>query len=203
MAGYSCPHTSQQNGKSERMIQTINNDVRALLFQAKLAPTYWVEALHVAVHVLNITPFSAIKNQIPYTLLFQKRRTYDHLRVFGCLYFPNLNHSNLHKLSPRSTPCLFLGYPSNHRGYRCLDLKTNCIIISRHVTFKEDMFPADEKETRTMIKYNFLEIDASPLLSLKRSFKHHSLSPLKHKSFTYLFLHPQDQIEHLANPHTQ
>lgn len=57
MAGYSCPHTSQQNGKSERMIQTINNDVRALLFQAKLAPTYWVEALHVAVHVLNITSF--------------------------------------------------------------------------------------------------------------------------------------------------
>lgn len=29
---FSCPHTSQQNGKSERMIWTINNAIRALLF---------------------------------------------------------------------------------------------------------------------------------------------------------------------------
>ncbi|GKB27636.1 ribonuclease H-like domain-containing protein [Tanacetum coccineum] len=31
---FSCPRTSQQNGKSERMIRTINNVVRSLLFQA-------------------------------------------------------------------------------------------------------------------------------------------------------------------------
>ena len=38
----------QQNGKSERMIRTINNAIRSLLFQAHMAPAYWVEALHVA-----------------------------------------------------------------------------------------------------------------------------------------------------------
>lgn len=53
---FSCPHTSQQNGKSERMIRTINNSIRSLLFQAHLTPGYWVEALDVAVHVLNILP---------------------------------------------------------------------------------------------------------------------------------------------------
>nr|GEU89148.1 ribonuclease H-like domain-containing protein [Tanacetum cinerariifolium] len=34
-----------------------------------------------------------------------------------------------------------LGQASNHSGYRCLDLKTNKIIISRHVTFDETVFP--------------------------------------------------------------
>lgn len=161
---FSCPHTSQQNGRSERMIRTINNAVRTLLFQARLAPSFWVEALHAVVHVLNIIPSKSIQNQIPHTLLFQKRPTYDHLRVFGCLCFPNINHSNLPKLSPRSTPCLFLGYPSQHRGYRCLDLKTNKIIISRHVHFDEDKFPA-AISSKSDEPYHFLDTtdDHSPL----------------------------------------
>ncbi|KAG7542778.1 GAG-pre-integrase domain [Arabidopsis thaliana x Arabidopsis arenosa] len=161
---FSCPHTSQQNGKSERMIRTINNAVRTLLFQARLSPCYWVEALHAAVHVLNITPSKAIQNQIPFTLLFQKKPKYDHLRVFGCLCFPNLNHSNLPKLSARSTPCLFLGYPSQHRGYRCMDLKSKKIIISRHVIFDENKFPAAEPISPPET-YSFLEEsdDTSPL----------------------------------------
>jgi hypothetical protein len=40
-----------------------------------------------------------------------------------------------HKLSARSTPCVILGYPANHRGYRCLDLQTRQVITSRHVIF--------------------------------------------------------------------
>ncbi|GKC46959.1 ribonuclease H-like domain-containing protein [Tanacetum coccineum] len=37
---FSCPKTSQQNGKSERMIRTINNVIRTLLFQAHLPPSF-------------------------------------------------------------------------------------------------------------------------------------------------------------------
>lgn len=122
---FSCPHTSQQNGKSERMVRTLNNAIQTLLFQSHLSPTYWVEALHVAAHVLNILPSSAIGNESPHFLLLKEKPTYSHLRIFGCLCFPNLNISTTNKLSPLSTPCLFLGYPTNHRGYRCLDLRTN------------------------------------------------------------------------------
>lgn len=153
---FTCPHTSQQNGKSERMIRTINNSIRCLLFQAHLSPGYWVEALHTAVHLLNILPSVAIQNKIPYAILFKQQPRYDHLRVFGCLCFPNLNYSNLSKLAPRSTPCLFLGYPAQHRGYLCLDLKTRKLIISRHVFFDESVFPAAEKTTSSS-SYHFLQ----------------------------------------------
>lgn len=97
---FSCPHTSQQNGKSERMIRTINNSIRCLLFQAHLSSSYWVEALHISVHILNILPSSSVQNRVPFSILFHKEPRYDHLKVFGCLCFPNLNYSNLHKLAP-------------------------------------------------------------------------------------------------------
>ncbi|GJT47453.1 ribonuclease H-like domain-containing protein [Tanacetum coccineum] len=53
---FSCPRTSQQNGKSEHMIHTINNVVRSLLFQARLPPEYWVKALLTTAYLLNILP---------------------------------------------------------------------------------------------------------------------------------------------------
>ncbi|GJX41317.1 ribonuclease H-like domain-containing protein [Tanacetum coccineum] len=151
---FSCPRTSQQNGKSERMLRTINNLIRTLLFQAHIPPSYWVEALNMAAHLLNRLPSTAINNEIPFTKLYNQTPTYEDLRVFGCLCYPHVDAS--HKLEPRSTPCIFLGYPANHRGYRCLDLASSKIIISRHVRFDEDVFPFGNVTSSTKPTYDFL-----------------------------------------------
>ncbi|KAI3748202.1 hypothetical protein L6452_11132 [Arctium lappa] len=45
---FSCPYTSQQNGKAGRAIHTINNVMRTLLFQASLPPKFWAEALNMS-----------------------------------------------------------------------------------------------------------------------------------------------------------
>lgn len=138
---FSCPYTSQQNGKAERMLRTLNNSLRTLLNQAHMPPSYWVEALHTAAHTINLLPSAAINNEIPFTRLYNKVPRYDHLRVFGSLCYPNLLPTFQHKLAPRSTACVFLGYPSDHRGFRCLDISTKKIILSRHVVFDENAFP--------------------------------------------------------------
>lgn len=51
-------------------------------------------------------------------------------------YLPLL-HINL-ALAPL---CVFLGYSSNHKGFWCLDLSSNRIIVSRHVILDESSFP--------------------------------------------------------------
>nr|GEV14366.1 ribonuclease H-like domain-containing protein [Tanacetum cinerariifolium] len=79
---FSCPKTSQQNGKSEHMVRTINNLIQTLLFQANLPPPFWVEALNMVVHLLNILPSTAIGNEIPFTRLFGTQPDYSLLRTF-------------------------------------------------------------------------------------------------------------------------
>jgi hypothetical protein len=152
---FSCPRTSQQNGKSERMIRTINNLIRTLLFQAHLPPHFWVEALHMATYLLNILPSTAINNDTPHFRLYNTKPNYTYLRVFGCLCYAHVDTN--HKLGPRSTPCIFLGYPSNHRGFRCLNLSTNKIIISRSVTFDETIFPYGSVTPNDAPSYTFLD----------------------------------------------
>ncbi|GJY36216.1 ribonuclease H-like domain-containing protein [Tanacetum coccineum] len=107
-----------------------------------------------AAHLLNILPSTAINNEIPFIKLYNQTPTYEHLYVFGCLCYPHVDVS--HKLEPRSTPCIFLGYPANHRGYRCLDLASNKIIISRHVRFNEDIFPFENVTSSNKPTYDFL-----------------------------------------------
>jgi hypothetical protein len=125
----SCPYTSPQNGKAKRIIRTLNNSIRTMLLHASLPPAYWVEGLLTACYLHNRRPSSSIKHDIPYTRLHNQPPTYNHLRVFGCLCYPNMQATSKHKLAPCSTACVFLGYPPSHKGYRCLDLST-CRIIS-------------------------------------------------------------------------
>jgi histone deacetylase 1/2 len=167
----SCPYTSSQNGRAERMIRTINNAVRSLLFQASMPPSYWVEALHVATHVLNILPTKTLHSSTPHSVLFGVQPQYDHLRVFGCACYPNLSATATHKLAPRSSLCIFLGYSSNHKGYRCLDLQTNRVLISRHVVFDETSFPLSQQHTPSNpADFDFLTSDADPLPSVPLPF---------------------------------
>jgi hypothetical protein len=106
-----------------------------------MPPPYWAEALVTATYLLNRRPCSSVNNVVPYTILYNKTPDYSHLRVFGCLCYPNLSATTPHKLAPRSAACVFLGYPSSHKGYRCLNLTTRRVIISRHVVFNETAFP--------------------------------------------------------------
>jgi hypothetical protein len=44
----------------------------------------------------------------------------------------------------RSTRCAFLGYSNLHKGYKCLDISSGCVCISRNVVFDEVVFPFAE-----------------------------------------------------------
>ncbi|KAJ9536396.1 hypothetical protein OSB04_un000431 [Centaurea solstitialis] len=180
---FSCPHTSPQNGKSERKIRSINNIVRTLLAHASIPPSFWPHALQHATYLLNILPNKQLQYCSPLKRLYQKTPTYSDLKVFGCLCYPLFPSSTLNKLQARSTPCVFLGHPSSQWGYKCFDLSARKIIISRHVMFDESTFPFARIHDTQPSSYSFLDDAMSPYV-LQHMAPTNSASPQPHYSST-------------------
>ena len=108
---------------------------------------FWAEALHTSTYLLNRLPSTACPAPTPHQALFGTPPRYDHLRVFGCACYPNTAATAPHKLAPRSTLCVFLGYSPDHKEYRCFDLSSRRVLISRHVVFDESVFPYSSTTT--------------------------------------------------------
>uniref|UniRef100_A0A2N9IFR0 Integrase catalytic domain-containing protein n=1 Tax=Fagus sylvatica TaxID=28930 RepID=A0A2N9IFR0_FAGSY len=140
---FSCPHTPQQNGIVERKHRHIIECALTLLSHASLPTTHWTYAVTTAIHLINRLPSPHLSHKSPWEHLFHKAPDITHLKTFGCLCYPYLRPYNTHKLQPRSTPCIFLGYPSHTKGYICLDPTSHRIYISRHVIFNESEFLPD------------------------------------------------------------
>jgi hypothetical protein len=139
----SCPHTPQQNGIVERKHRHIVECALTFLSHASLPITHWTYAVTTALHLINRLPTPRLSHKSLWEKLFHKPPDISHIKTFGCICFPYLRPYNTHKLQPRTTPCIFLGYPTHTKGYICLDPKTRRVYISKHVLFNETEFLPD------------------------------------------------------------
>ena len=137
----SCPYTPQQNGRAERKHRHIVETGLAIMFNAHVPAIFWSHAFSSAAYIINRLPTKLLDNKSPYELLFSMTPNYGNFRVFGCRVFPYLWDYSSHKLAPRSAPCVFLGYSTQYKGYKCLDLSTKRVYITRHAQFDETYFP--------------------------------------------------------------
>lgn len=118
----------------------ILNVARSLLFQLNVSLHFWGEYVLTAVYLINRLPSPLLFNQSPYEKLYQKPHSLQHIRVFGCECYATVVQPK-QKFFPRATRCIFLGYLHNQKGYKLLDLISNQFIVSRDVTFNENIFP--------------------------------------------------------------
>jgi hypothetical protein len=126
----SCLYTSKQNGKAERMIRTTNDVMRSLLFQTLLPAHFGAESRHAATYLLNLLLTKVISAPPHPTLLFLA--PLPPTPTFASSVVPATRTSlPLLPISyPRFCRCVFLRYSSEHKGYRCLDLIMNRLLIS-------------------------------------------------------------------------
>jgi hypothetical protein len=108
----------------------------SLLSQASMSLKFWDEAFRSVIYLINRTP-----SKTPLENVFNTKPNYLSLRVFGCACWPNLRPFNTRKLQFRSKQCTFLWYSHQHKGFKCLDVATSHVYISRDIIFDENMFP--------------------------------------------------------------
>uniref|UniRef100_A0A803Q3J9 Integrase catalytic domain-containing protein n=1 Tax=Cannabis sativa TaxID=3483 RepID=A0A803Q3J9_CANSA len=143
----SCAHTHQQQGRVERKHRHVVDMGLTLLAQAQMPLHFWWEAYASAAYLINRLPTPILGNVSPYEKLYNHKPDYNLLKVFGCSCFPLLTPYNTHKVAFRSSKCLFLGYNSTQKGYRCLH-PNGRVYVARSVKFNEAEFPYRELFTQ-------------------------------------------------------
>ena len=136
-----CPYKHQQNCAAERKHRHLVETGLTLLAHASFPFRFWSDAFFTTCYLINRLPTRVLNMKTPLEILFQEIPDYTFLKVFGCACWPHLRPYNSHKLEFRSKQCVFLGYSSIHKGYKCLHVATNRVYISRDVVFDENLFP--------------------------------------------------------------
>lgn len=131
---YTTAYTPQQNGVSERKNRSLVEMGRCMLLDANMGYRYWAEAVNTANYLQNMLP-TRVRKKTPYEILFKEKPDFQNLHVFGsqaCVYVPSEKRT---KLEPKSVRMTFVGYSSQHKGFRMIDLETDKVIVSRDVRF--------------------------------------------------------------------
>jgi len=139
----SAPFTPAQNGFIEPDNRTVAECARTMLAARNVPVKLWGEAIQTAVYVLNRTTNKFCAEKTPFEIVFDRKPTVSHLRVFGALRlaFVKEQHKKRsgyqRKFEYRSKPLMMVGYAEHNFTYRLFDPDTNHIIVSRDVVFDE------------------------------------------------------------------
>ena len=119
---------------------------RCILFQSKLSPRFWAEAVMTACYIRNRCPTRALQNDVPYTAWTGKVPTAAHFKTFGVIAHMLEKGKHLGKFDSKTRKCIFIGYSLESKAFRLWDPIANKILKSRDVKFLHK-FQENEHET--------------------------------------------------------
>lgn len=109
--------------------------------------------------------------------------------MFGCACFPLLKPYATNKLEAQSIQCVFMGYSSNVKGYRCYDMSSGKMYISTYVQFREFEFPFAEESGPGSFP------PSSPILGMDPSSLSKDVFPLSASSVPASTSHPTSKSD--------
>lgn len=132
------PRTAEQNGKAERLNRTIVEKVRCMLIDCKLPNSFWAEAAHTAVYLLNQSPTKCLEGKTPEEAWSNKKPNLEGLRIFGCKVHAHIAKEIRKKLDRKTIASIMVGYSTESKAYRLYNPSTGKVFVARDVVFFEE-----------------------------------------------------------------
>ncbi|CAI7869812.1 unnamed protein product [Closterium sp. NIES-53] len=134
---FTLPASPQQNGIAERRIGMVMDVARTSMIHAEAPHFPWPFAVLYAAHQLNLQPRVSLPETSPTLLWTGKVGDASTFRVWGSRAF--VRDLSADKLSPRATPCVFLGFPPDAAGWQFYHTTSRRVLSSQDVTFDESV----------------------------------------------------------------
>ncbi|CAI7891498.1 unnamed protein product, partial [Closterium sp. NIES-54] len=134
---FTLPASPQQNGIAERRIGMVMDVARTSMIHAAAPHFLWPFAVQYAAHQLNLQPRVSLPETSPTLLWTGKVGDASAFRVWGSRAF--VRDLSADKLSPRATPCVFLGFPPDAPGWQFYHPTSRRLLSSQDVTFDESV----------------------------------------------------------------
>jgi hypothetical protein len=135
---FSAPRTPEQNGKAERINQTLNNIMRALLFQYNSYVPLWSHAMMYAAMIYNVS-YSQRLDMTRHQAFLGIVPDVSNFRTFGCKVYARVADDDRKKLDPKSQLGIFLGPEQKGPGYKVLVYNKNLKSIRYQVHIVRDI----------------------------------------------------------------
>ena len=113
----------------------------AMLWEGRLSPAFWADALAYSQFLFNRAPNDHIgSSTTPWTMLTGEKPRWDKLRVFGCDCFEHIPNNEFYKVPgiPRGRRLIFVGFGLDMDGWRCFDPETRRYFSTGNLYFNED-----------------------------------------------------------------
>ncbi|CAI7908904.1 unnamed protein product [Closterium sp. NIES-53] len=134
---FTLPASPQQNGIAERRIGMVMDVARTSMIHAAAPHFLWPFAVQYAAHQLNLQPRVSLPESSPTLLWTGKVGDASAFRVWGSRAF--VRDLSADKMSPRATPCVFLGFPPDAPGWQFYHPTSLRVLSSQDVTFDESV----------------------------------------------------------------
>ncbi|CAI7876061.1 unnamed protein product [Closterium sp. NIES-53] len=134
---FTLPASPQQNVIAERRIGMVMDVARTSMIHAAAPHFLWPFAVQYAAHQLNLQPRVSLPETSPNLLWTGKVGDASAFRVWGSRAF--VRDLSADKLSPRATPCVFLGFPPDAPGWQFYHPTSRRVLSSQDVTFDESV----------------------------------------------------------------
>eukprot|EP00253_Pinus_taeda_P011666 PITA_11666 len=128
------------------MNRTIQQMARAMLDESGTPATFWGEAAHATIVILNKTNVRVNNTQTPHELWNGRTPLVKHFKIFGSKCYIKNTDEQLGKLEPRADEGILLGYSPHSKAYKCYNKILGRIVDSNDVVVDEKGHIPRQKE---------------------------------------------------------